>query len=630
MKLQDILFPDNNICNETQLYFHTRGKCEVKSSEVRMDKGSTIIADTYFNSFSLEKWMKYTKITDLQLCFNVRGFFKVRIFQMYRKNTKLVMKTLQESSFDVNGCVQLVIDSLPLKGILGFELKAKSKDCVLHGGCYETSSSEVFPCKIAIDMCTFKREEYITHNLDILNQYIINNTASPLYKKLHVYISDNGQTLDIDTLSTSYIHIHKNKNVGGVGGFTRNMLEILDDNKKGGGFTHILIMDDDAVINPHAIEKTYAFLCLRKEEHKDISLGGAIFLLDSPYIQFECGARWRRLCLQTIHGPVDMRNPIAVAYCEEETDAQKIDGGIRKTGELEREIDYFGWWFCCMPVTSIQEDNLPLPIFIHWDDIEFGIRAMKECVTINGICVWHENFEDKMSGTMEYYNERNEMMCAAIHYPEIPVKQYIDRIRVIATRCMMIQRNHYVLLRLRGIEDFLKGIDWFMNLDAEAYHKEICKMNKVMHPVEAFGITREYADLKTPLKAWKHREVEFISPRYIHWRNKIRNIKAFWKKCIFTLTYNGMLLPPKNNAVIIEPTTHIAKVFRAGRVIHYDLNGNAYSTQRNLKEVFEVYKECHRIIKLLKKNYARVAAEYRTRYKEMTNRQYWEKYLENK
>lgn len=627
VKLQGILFPDNNICNEKQLFFHTNEKCKINDSDILMSRGGVVIADTYFNSFSVEKWLKYTRITNLQLRLILKGSFNLKVFQMYRQKTKLITNYIQEEAINALGEIYITINSLPDKGVLGFELLAKTDACVFGGGQYETAIEEVFPCKIAIDMCTYKREEYITHNLDILNQYIINNVKSQLYGKLHIYISDNGQTLDISVLSTQNIHIHKNKNVGGVGGFTRNMLEILDDNKRGSGFTHILIMDDDAVINPYAIEKTYSFLQLRKEAYKDLSLGGAIFLLDTPYIQFECGARWRRLCLQTIHGPVDMRVPIAVAYSEEEVSPQLINRGIRKVGELEREIDYFGWWFCCMPVTLIHENNLPLPIFIHWDDIEFGIRAMKECVTINGICVWHENFEDKMSGTMEYYNERNEMMCAAIHYPEIPVENFIKRIRVTATRCLMVQRNHYILMRLRGIEDFLRGIDWFEELDAESYHKEIGKMNKAMRPIEEFGITKEYADSETLLKAWKHREVEFISQEYRYIRNVFRNVIAFFKKCIFSLTYNGMLLPAKTKTVVVEPTTHIVKLFRAGEVIHYDLNGKAYKTEKNLREVIAVYRECNRITRLLKKNYKKIAKEYRERYKELVDRQYWEKYL---
>ncbi len=43
----------------------------------------------------------------------------------------------------------------------------------------------------------------------------------------------------------------KNKNLGGVGGFTRTMFEHMRDDK----ITHVLLMDDDAVISPEAIEQ---------------------------------------------------------------------------------------------------------------------------------------------------------------------------------------------------------------------------------------------------------------------------------------------------------------------------------------------------------------------------------------
>ena len=39
------------------------------------------------------------------------------------------------------------------------------------------------------------------------------------------------------------------------------------------------------------------------------------------------------------------------------------------------DVDYNGWWMCLIPTEVIREIGLSLPMFIKWDDAEFGLRA---------------------------------------------------------------------------------------------------------------------------------------------------------------------------------------------------------------------------------------------------------------
>ena len=165
---------------------------------------------------------------------------------------------------------------------------------VFYGGEFYTEVEEekIRNVKIAIGICTFKREAYVTKNIGILNEHIIENQNSDLNGHLEVFVSDNGQTLDIDQLSSEKIHIVKNKNTGGAGGFTRCMIEASRANEKGMGITHMLLMDDDIVIDPESIVKTYKILSLLKEEYKDSFIGGAMLRIDKQYSQVESGAVW--------------------------------------------------------------------------------------------------------------------------------------------------------------------------------------------------------------------------------------------------------------------------------------------------------------------------------------------------
>lgn len=56
--------------------------------------------------------------------------------------------------------------------------------------------------------------------------------------------------------------------------------------------THVLLMDDDIVIEPEALVKTYTLLTLLKDTYIDTFIGGAMLRLDRQYIQVESGAVW--------------------------------------------------------------------------------------------------------------------------------------------------------------------------------------------------------------------------------------------------------------------------------------------------------------------------------------------------
>ena len=82
--------------------------------------------------------------------------------------------------------------------------------------------------------------------------------------------------------------------------------------------------------------------------------------------------------------------------------------------EVEESAEYNAWWYCCFPLEIVTEENLPLPLFIRGDDVEYGIRNMKQLILMNGICVWHEPFENKYSSFLEYYIIRNQLITNAL------------------------------------------------------------------------------------------------------------------------------------------------------------------------------------------------------------------------
>ncbi len=39
------------------------------------------------------------------------------------------------------------------------------------------------------------------------------------------------------------------------------------------------------------------------------------------------------------------------------------------------DVDYNGWWMTLIPTKVVRQLGLSIPVFIKWDDSEYGLRA---------------------------------------------------------------------------------------------------------------------------------------------------------------------------------------------------------------------------------------------------------------
>lgn len=59
---------------------------------------------------------------------------------------------------------------------------------------------------------------------------------------------------------------------------------------------------------------------------------------------------------------------------------------------------------------------MPIPLFIHRDDIEFGLRNAKYGITfLNGVGVWHQGIRVSRLMLIDYYDTRNTLIELAIN-----------------------------------------------------------------------------------------------------------------------------------------------------------------------------------------------------------------------
>ena len=304
----------------------------------------------------------------------------------------------------------------------------------------------------AIIFCTYKREKYILKNVRYLSQNL------KLHSELNckIIVVDNAKTLSQSDFPEEVILI-PNVNNGGSGGFRKGMEAACEI----GGFTHILLMDDDVEIEFVSIQKLLNFLKFLKPECSDISVAGSMLFMDKPTYQFEAGGHFSENGKQKGFGHyIDLTQEKNLFLNEQEND-----------------INYGGWWFMCMPSKYAEQGQFPLPFFMKYDDVEYALRCKQKIITLNGVGIWHEKFESKYNSAAEYYNTRNYLHLCSLHCKGFTPKKALKFAKKQMKAKQKRQQYQMAQAVQQGYEDYLKGLDYLQTLDAEQNHKEISKLN---------------------------------------------------------------------------------------------------------------------------------------------------------
>jgi galactofuranosylgalactofuranosylrhamnosyl-N-acetylglucosaminyl-diphospho-decaprenol beta-1,5/1,6-galactofuranosyltransferase len=137
---------------------------------------------------------------------------------------------------------------------------------------------------------------------------------------------------------------------------------------------------------------------------------------------------------------------------------------LRSTKWLHRriDVDYNGWWMCLIPTRVIREIGLSLPMFIKWDDAEFGLRAGEAgypTVTLPGAAVWHVPWHEK-DDTIDwqaYFHRRNRIVAALLHSPYERGGKLVRESLETQVRHLLSMQYGPAEMGLMAIEDILEG-----------------------------------------------------------------------------------------------------------------------------------------------------------------------------
>jgi GT2 family glycosyltransferase len=590
-----------------------------ENTAVFIKEAKSVSFDTYFNCFSYNAYLKHTKTEKLILSISGIGSAAAELYLSRLKKSvdaKYYYTTLRESeksSCDKLSELELAslaqtqrcasftfeksfeetrhyyeFDLSELKkygetGYLYLKITALNGDFILTDGRFFSETETPNDIKVGMVICTYKRERYVLENLKRISGFIADSPCA-----LEVFVIDNGNTLTHDDIKpyTHFAHLIPNRNLGGSGGFSRGIFEII--NRKNEGFTHFLLTDDDISFDTSVLNKTFNMLACAKNPD-ELCVGAAMLLQGRRTLQYEMGADWDGLRVKSIRSGFDISKPYAILKNEEEATEK-----------------YSAWWYMCMPVSVVPRFGMPLPMFIKCDDVEYGLRCINELALVNGIGVWHEPFDKKYSAELEYYVKRNELITAILYNKRFLRNAAAKLIRSTA-RLLIYQRYFALDYIFRAYSDFLKGPDFLLNTPADILHAKLREANVKY-------LSRE----KLESLGYKPREIYLPSEKS--------------RIALQIVTLNGYLIPyafygesEKSDYVTVDMTSLKPKQFyKRKNVLQYDFTTESGFVTHQQKG--QLFKAGFKIISLLTKlvfMYPKTKHDWKKGFDKISTLEYW-------
>lgn len=220
MILQNIIFPEPGICTEESLYFRREGADFAWANKrINFHRGGITRFDTYFNGFSIEKWDKYADIGSLYIKLKLYGDFRVTVVRKEKYLGEIFTEFLAEKEFSCADGeeVRVTFDIKKPLGIISFVLFCKSEGGIFYSGEYRTDKEPSNEVKLALDICTFRRENFIKTNIRNLYNAVTSKFPA-LLGKITAFVIDNANTLKKEEIEYGgFARLIYNRNLGGSG-----------------------------------------------------------------------------------------------------------------------------------------------------------------------------------------------------------------------------------------------------------------------------------------------------------------------------------------------------------------------------------------------------------------------------
>lgn len=434
---------------------------------------------TYFNAFSNAKWRRYTRVDNVHLHLVACGTFDVRLVSCEQTMARPKITVLAEHRAELEDFETVEYAFPDSKALfLGFEIIAYG-EVQIKEAYYFTKVDEALlrPVELSVVTTTFQKEEYVIPNIKLFKEQVL-GCEEPIAEHFTLHVVDNGRTLDSGALESDRVFVHPNPNVGGAGGFTRGMIESMEQEPKA---THVLLMDDDVQISPESLKRTYNLLALVNDAYRDAFLSGAMLSFERQDEFYEDVGYVRHA---GFYGPVketrsgDPGAPKRFIVSDLE-DVVKLESIV-----IHQKNRYAGWWYCCIPMRSIERNGLPLPVFIRGDDAEYGNRCADRFITMSGICIWHLTLGFKFRAALERYQvPRNSLIAQATTgvYQDV---DFMEELHVKVGLDLKTFNYDGAELGIEAVEDYLRGPEFLKHVNSAKLNSRLAQKNEALVPLD--------------------------------------------------------------------------------------------------------------------------------------------------
>lgn len=571
---------------------------------------------TFFNALPIVKWKRYSAAKAYHLHLEVKGCScsitqtRADSFSWYSEPVESTRRDVAKSS--EWQCIDMDIVSSGQDVITGFIIDAKGEFC-LRNSYYYVDVETIRPVELALCTTTFKKEDFITHNIALVKERIL-GSDEPVSKHFTMHVVDNGRTLDARDLEAPGVVIHPNDNVGGAGGFARGMIEAMGQTPKA---THVLLMDDDVTISPESIIRTFNLLSIANDEYEDAFVSGAMMNMDEPEV------RWEDMGFSSFSGkffPLKKKARMNVLHELALSEAYEIPD--KEPGFEDQAQHYAAWWYCVIPVATIEREGLPLPVFVRCDDVEYSLRCKPKFMTMSGICIWHLSFHMRYNAAVERYQMTRNVFIAKSTTGMAPMSDFLKDLGQNVQ--LELKKFNYedAELALDGFEDFLKGPQFIM--ERGMAEKTFMAANRNKEKLESIG------ELK------KDAEKQGISLSGLTSNDVLRDYRrTIPDRLADFVTINGHRFGTgyveKDSVAVIDAAGWeypAGKIRRRDTLVAIDLPNQKGVIRKRDKDRFkQVWERYRKDVKFYQENKERLEAEYAAARGEMTSVAFWKKYL---
>ncbi|MEO5853487.1 MAG: glycosyltransferase [Nocardioides sp.] len=381
-------------------------------TSLRIPQGQTISFGTYFNAFPASYWRRWTVVEDVVLDLVVHG--RGTVVTVYKSMSRGHSQRVESVTVDESGEGAFTFD-LPLApfvdgGWYWYDVVAGDEDAVVESAEWSAEVPADRADHGTADICitTMNRPDFCAK---LIGQLADDEVLRPYLDTVFVMEQGTKRVVDSEHFPAaaqalgSTLRVLEQGNLGGSGGYARGQLESV----RKGTATYALMMDDDVICEPEGVIRAITFGDLAK---RPTIVGGHMFNIYSRARLHSFGEivqPWRFWWQTRLDGFSDW---------------DFAARNLRSSRWLHKraDVDFNGWFMCLIPRLVLDEVGLSLPLFIKWDDSEFGLRAKAAgypTVTFPGAAVWHIPWTDKNDGVdwQSYFHQRNRFVAALLHSP---------------------------------------------------------------------------------------------------------------------------------------------------------------------------------------------------------------------